>query len=94
MSYVWIRKLVFNSGYYIYLVILLQFQIYVLPESEKVLEYNLYPLIAGSVVLPKFKVTISENGAEGLSLQQEHLDLLIERALPKYLYIMVRNFCN
>lgn len=66
-----------------------QFQINILPESERIIEYNLYPLIAGSVPLPRLILSIPENSTEGPALRQEQLNLLFERALPKYLYVMV-----
>ncbi|KAK9736185.1 Gryzun, putative Golgi trafficking [Popillia japonica] len=65
-----------------------QFQIHILPGSERIVEYNLYPLIPGSVSLPKLLLSIPDSSTEGPALRQDHLVSLLERALPKYLYVM------
>nr|XP_022918044.1 trafficking protein particle complex subunit 11 [Onthophagus taurus] len=65
-----------------------QAPIHILPNSEKIIEYNLYPLTAGSVGLPRLLLNIPENSTEGPALRQEQLNLLIERRLPKYLFVM------
>jgi hypothetical protein len=62
----------------------------VLPESEKTIQYNLYPLIAGSVALPKLVLTIPENTGEIPGLRQDELKSLVDRSLPTHLYVMVR----
>lgn len=66
-----------------------QFQTSILPESTKELEYNLYPLIAGSVALPKLVLTVPENNADGSLLKQEQINQLIERNLPTHFFVMV-----
>ncbi|KAI4461539.1 hypothetical protein MML48_5g00002769 [Holotrichia oblita] len=63
-------------------------QIHILPGSERVVEYNLYPLIPGSVSLPKLLLSIPDSSTEGPALRQDHLVSLLERALPKHLYVM------
>lgn len=60
-----------------------------MPESTKILNYNLYPLIVGSVALPKLTLTIPENSTEGPALRQEQLKFLVERTLPTHLFVMV-----
>lgn len=71
---------------------ILQFQIHILPGSERIVEYNLYPLIPGSVSLPKLLLSIPDSSTEGPALRQDHLVSLLERALPKYLYVMVTRY--
>lgn len=66
-----------------------QFQISILPESVKVLEYNLYPLATGSVALPKLILTVPENSTEGPALRQEQVNELVERCLPTHFFVMV-----
>ncbi|EFA10428.2 Trafficking protein particle complex subunit 11-like Protein [Tribolium castaneum] len=65
-----------------------QFSVSVLPESVKSIQYNLYPLIAGSVALPKLVLTLPENSGEVPGLRQEQLKSLVERCLPTHLYVM------
>ncbi|CAH0554376.1 unnamed protein product [Brassicogethes aeneus] len=65
-----------------------QFSISILPNSKRNLQYNLYPLLAGSVALPKLTLSIPENTVEGPALREEHLKDLLERALPTHLYVM------
>ncbi|XP_066143332.1 trafficking protein particle complex subunit 11 [Euwallacea fornicatus] len=60
----------------------------VLPFSTKKLQYNLYPLLAGSVPLPKLLLTIPENSTEGPALRQDQLNQLIERTIPTCIYVM------
>lgn len=69
-----------------------QFQINILPGSERIVEYNLYPLIPGSVALPKLVLSIPDSSTEGPALRQDHLLSLVERALPKYLFVMVNYY--
>lgn len=64
-----------------------QFGVSILPQSERVLEYNLYPLIAGSTLLPKLSLTCSEDAA-GIFITNDQIQTLIERAVPKRLYVM------
>lgn len=66
-----------------------QLQISILPESTKTLQYNLYPLIAGCVMLPKLTLTVPEGSPEGPALRQEQINSLIERAVPTHFFIMV-----
>lgn len=66
-----------------------QFQISILPDNTKELEYNLYPLIAGSVALPKLVLTVPEDSTEGPALRQEQINDLIERSLPTHFFVMV-----
>lgn len=66
-----------------------QFQVSILPESTNILKYNLYPLTAGSVALPKINLTIPENSTDGPALREEHLRQLVERSLPTHLFVMV-----
>ncbi|KAF5306179.1 hypothetical protein FQR65_LT07455 [Abscondita terminalis] len=63
-----------------------QLQISILPESSKSLQYNLYPLVAGSVMLPKLSLTLC--GDDEVSLDQKQINSLLERALPTHLFIM------
>uniref|UniRef100_A0A1Y1MLA7 Trafficking protein particle complex subunit 11 n=1 Tax=Photinus pyralis TaxID=7054 RepID=A0A1Y1MLA7_PHOPY len=65
-----------------------QLQLSILPSSTKTLQYNLYPLVAGNVMLPKLSLTVSGEGMEGLTLTQEQLDNLIDRSLPTHVFIM------
>lgn len=65
-----------------------QFQISILPESTKVLKYNLYPLVTGGVALPKMILSIPENSIESPALRDTHLKLLVARSLPTHLSIM------
>lgn len=61
-----------------------------LPQSTRILQYNLNPLIAGSVALPKFSMTISENTENGPPVvSQDQLNLLTGRTLPTHVYVMV-----
>lgn len=66
-----------------------QFQTFILPESTKELKYNLFPLIAGSVALPKLNITVPESNMEGSFLKQEQINQLIERSLPTHFFVMV-----
>lgn len=65
-----------------------QLQLSILPESTKILQYNLYPLVSGCVKLPKLTLTVPEGSTEGPALRQEQLNSLIERALPRHFFIM------
>ncbi|RZC34292.1 trafficking protein particle complex subunit 11 [Asbolus verrucosus] len=65
-----------------------QFSVSVLPDSVKTIQYNLYPLIAGSVALPKLILTIPENNSEVPTLHQDQLKSLVDRCLPTHLYVM------
>lgn len=67
----------------------MQFQVSLLPESVKILKYNLYPLVAGSVALPKINLNVPENSTEGPALREEQLRFLVERSLPTHLFVMV-----
>lgn len=60
-----------------------------LPYSTKILQYNLYPLLAGSVALPRLSLSIPENSTEGPALRQDQLNQLIERTIPYNMYVMV-----
>lgn len=60
----------------------------VLPYSTKTLQYNLYPLIAGSVALPRLVLSIPENSTEGPALRQDQLNQLIGRTIPQQMYVM------
>ncbi|XP_072378300.1 trafficking protein particle complex subunit 11 [Diabrotica undecimpunctata] len=66
-----------------------QFSVTLLPVSTRVLQYNLCPMIAGSVALPKLSLKISEsNENEAAIIQQEELNFLISRSLPTHVYVM------
>ncbi|KAK5645307.1 hypothetical protein RI129_006607 [Pyrocoelia pectoralis] len=65
-----------------------QLQLSILPESTKTLQYNLYPLVAGNVMLPKLSLTVNGEGLGDAMLTQEQLNSLIERALPTHVFIM------
>lgn len=65
-----------------------QSSVSVLPNSTKTLQYNLYPLIAGSVALPRILLTIPENSTDGPALRQDQLNQLIERTIPQYIYVI------
>ncbi|XP_025834501.1 trafficking protein particle complex subunit 11 isoform X2 [Agrilus planipennis] len=65
-----------------------QIPISILPESFKTLDYNLYPVVAGNIVLPKIMITVPENNTEGPSLRQNQVNALLDRALPTHLFIM------
>lgn len=64
-----------------------QFSVSVLPGSTKTLQYNLYPLIAGSVALPRLILTIPE-GTDGPALRQDQVNQLIDRTIPLHIYVM------
>lgn len=64
-----------------------QFRVSILPSAKKVLTYNLYPLIAGSVCLPKLVLSLPES--EGPALRQEQLNALLQRSLPTHIFVMV-----
>lgn len=63
-----------------------QFRVSILPSAKKVLTYNLYPLIAGSVCLPKLVLSLPES--EGPALRQEQLNALLQRSLPTHIFVM------
>ncbi|XP_017779460.1 PREDICTED: trafficking protein particle complex subunit 11 [Nicrophorus vespilloides] len=65
-----------------------QFQTTILPGDRRKLKYNLYPLIAGSVSLPRLVLSVPENSTDGPSLRQEHLNSLLHRSLPTHIYVM------
>ncbi|KAF5298216.1 hypothetical protein FQA39_LY02640 [Lamprigera yunnana] len=65
-----------------------QSQITILPGTTKMLQYNLYPLVAGSVLLPKLSLSICGENDENSALKQDELDSLVERSLPTHLFIM------
>lgn len=64
-----------------------QLPVSVPPRSSKTVEYNLYPLIAGSVMLPK--LTLGFADGEPSAEMQEQLNCLVERKIPTHLFIMV-----
>lgn len=64
----------------------------ILPLSKRKLQYNLYPLLAGSVALPKLTLTIPDKSPEGPVIREDQLKALLERALPTHLYVMVSLF--
>uniref|UniRef100_A0A6P7H0Z7 Trafficking protein particle complex subunit 11-like n=1 Tax=Diabrotica virgifera virgifera TaxID=50390 RepID=A0A6P7H0Z7_DIAVI len=67
-----------------------QFSVTLLPISTRVLQYNLCPMIAGSVALPKLSLKISSEATENEAtiIQQEELNFLISRSLPTHVYVM------
>ncbi|XP_050304839.1 trafficking protein particle complex subunit 11 [Anthonomus grandis grandis] len=60
----------------------------IMPHTTKILQYNLYPLVAGNVFLPRLMLTIPENSTEGPALRQDQLNQLIERAISCSMYVM------
>ncbi|KAH1003355.1 trafficking protein particle complex subunit 11 [Dendroctonus ponderosae] len=60
----------------------------VLPFSTKTLRYNLYPLLAGSVALPRLVLSLPQHGNEGPALRPDQLAQLIERTIPCSIYVM------
>ncbi|KAJ8917803.1 hypothetical protein NQ315_010709 [Exocentrus adspersus] len=66
-----------------------QFQISILPHSTRVLNYNMYPLIAGNVAIPRLNLTVPENDSgEPPVMQEDQLKRLIERSIPSHIYVM------
>nr|XP_023021888.1 trafficking protein particle complex subunit 11 [Leptinotarsa decemlineata] len=67
-----------------------QFSVSVLPNSTRTLQYNLNPLIAGNVALPKFSLKSTENGdeIEECFVQHDEMDSLTKRTLPTHIYVM------
>ncbi|KAF7270948.1 hypothetical protein GWI33_016126 [Rhynchophorus ferrugineus] len=65
-----------------------QFSVSILPNSTKILQYNLYPLMAGSVTLPRIILSIPENSTDGPALRQDQLNQLIDRNIPQEIFIM------
>lgn len=61
----------------------------ILPHKKQIVKYNLYPLLAGSVALPKFNLNLPVNGLISPLLRQDDLNALIQRSLPTHLFIMV-----
>ncbi|XP_056633401.1 trafficking protein particle complex subunit 11 [Diorhabda sublineata] len=59
------------------------------PKSTKILKYNLNPLIAGNVVLPKLSLKVPEIGDNEKSVvKQEQLNSLTARMLQTHIYVM------
>lgn len=59
------------------------------PTSTKILQYNLNPLIAGSVALPKLSLKVPEVGDnETTIIQQDQLNSLTTRMLQTHIYVM------
>lgn len=65
-----------------------QLPISILPQATKVVEYNFYPLVSGSVMLPKLSLGLTTDCVPS-PLLQEQLNSLIERKIPTHLFIMV-----
>lgn len=55
---------------------------FIQPSSTKVLDYNLYPLYCGSVILPKLRLKDSE---------LPNLQQMLDRVLPNSIFVMVSN---
>ncbi|KAL3269164.1 hypothetical protein HHI36_008247 [Cryptolaemus montrouzieri] len=65
-----------------------QFMLSILPHSTQTLKYNLYPLLAGNIPLPKLNLNIPANGLETPLLRQDELNALVQRSLPTHLFII------
>lgn len=71
----------------------LQFKTTILPNSTKTLQYIMYPLLAGSLPIPK--LVLSDSGGNNTDenvfvLDQLQLNSLTKRTLPSHIYVMVR----
>ncbi|VEN53813.1 unnamed protein product [Callosobruchus maculatus] len=66
-----------------------QFVVSILPNSTRTLQYNLYPLIAGSVALPELVISPESNtDNEVQGINKDQLNALIHRSLPTHIYVM------
>ncbi|XP_060529048.1 trafficking protein particle complex subunit 11 [Cylas formicarius] len=65
-----------------------EFGVSVLPNSVKTVQYNLYPLTGGCIMLPKFTLKIPEGSTEGPALRQDQLNQLVDRSISRHLYVM------
>ncbi|XP_051176751.1 trafficking protein particle complex subunit 11 [Leptopilina boulardi] len=63
--------------------------IYILPESERKVEWILRPLVAGFVALPTLTLAVSEE--EEHKLSKNKLAEVLERSLPSHIYIMPKS---
>ncbi|CAH2008186.1 unnamed protein product [Acanthoscelides obtectus] len=64
-----------------------QFVVSILPNSTRTLQYNLYPLIAGSVALPELIMSCNADN-DSLGINKDQLNALIHRSLPTHIYVM------
>ncbi|XP_063238337.1 trafficking protein particle complex subunit 11 [Bacillus rossius redtenbacheri] len=63
-----------------------QLRLRILPQSERALDYNLYPLLSGLVALPRLQLAVPE-GAD-CPVRPAQLAEILERTLPAHVYVM------
>lgn len=66
-----------------------EIDIYILPESERKVEWILRPLVAGFVALPNLTLAVSAEDEHKLS--KNKLAEVLERSLPSHIYIMPKS---